>query len=296
MRGRNRRIGALMLVAAAVGAACGLRPLGIASNDHRPVISPDGRTLAFMSDRDGTWAIYLMPLDGSAPPQRVSDDPRGEWYGSWSPDGSQLSYHRSDEGISFLRTYIVATGEERPLGAQDGNRSGVRWAPDGHAVLYVCRPRGICAMTPEGDELGIAYGLDGGQHDPALSPDGSWIAYVDPLEDDGQDAFIQRTDGSNRIGITDDPGRTYGLDWSPDGRYLSYNTELDGNGDIYVYEVATGKHRRLTTDPTYEHLPTWSPDGTFLVFTAEQPDGERIYRIAPDGTGLQMVDTRGGAR
>lgn len=263
--------------------------------DHRPVISPDGKVLAFMSNRVGTWAVYTMPLDGSAPAERVSDDPRGEWYPDWSPDGSQITYYRqdSDGGASFLRTFDFHAGIERGLGPADGRRAGPRWTPDGTRVLYVCQGVGVCAMSSDGRDLGTVYGLEESQHDPALSPDGQWIAFVEPMADDSQEAFIMRIDGSERRRLTTDPGRTYGLDWSPDGRYLSYNTEVDGNADVYLFEPATGKHRRLTTDPGYEHLPRWSPDGTFLIFTSDRSGAERVYRIDLDGGNLAMVATDG---
>jgi TolB protein len=261
--------------------------------DHRPVVSPDGRNLAFMSNRSGTWSVYVMPLDGSAPARRVSDDARGEWYADWSPDGSSLVYHRSDgAGAVFLRGLDLATGREYALGPTDGDRAGARWAPDGSAIFYRCNGVGVCRMTPDGKEIGIAFGLDSGQGDPAVSPDGRWIAYTDPL-DGSEDAFIMRTDGSDRRRITDDPGRTYGMDWSPDGRFLGYNTEVDGNAELFVFVVATGERRRLTTDPGEDHLPRWSPHGTYLVFTSDRSGRERIYRIAPDGTGLTRVETAG---
>ena len=261
--------------------------------DHRPVVSPDGRTLAFMSNRTGTWSVYTMPLDGSHPPERVSDDPRGEWYPDWSPDGSTLVYHRyAGEGDQrFLRLYDVATGRESVLGAADGDRSYARWARDGTSVYYKCSP-GICRMALDGRELGVVTGLGGGQHDPSVSPDGQWIAYVDPLDGE-QDAFLRRLDGGDTLRLTNDAGSTYGLDWSPDGRWLCFNTEIDGNSDIWLYDTNTRERRRLTTHEAWEHLPRWAPDGSYVLFTSERSGGERIYRMRLDGTGLELVDTGG---
>ena len=118
------------------------------------------------------------------------------------------------------------------------------------------------------------------------------MAYVDPLEDNREEAFIMRVDGSERTQLTDDDGRTFGLDWSPDGRYLAYNSTVAGNSDIYTYDTQTGLHRRLTTDPAVEHQPRWAPDGRYMVFTSERTGAERVYRINADGTGLRMIRTR----
>ena len=97
------------------------------------------------------------------------------------------------------------------------------------------------------------------------------------------------------LGLTRDEGRTYGLDWSPDGRYLSYNTDVGGNADVYVYDTESGEHTRLTTHPAEDHLPRWSPDGRFLVFTSDRTGAERIYRMDVDGGGLEMIRTDRGA-
>lgn len=300
--GRNQAACSRMYRAVAASIACAtlIGPATVVEaqetwGDHRPVVSPDGRSLAFMSDRSGTWAVYIMPFDGSAPARRVSDDPRGEWYADWSPDSRRLVYHRSDpdRGTTFLRGYDTATRAEYALGPADGDRAGARWAPDGSAIYYRCGDRGVCRMSTDGQELGAAFGLDGGQSGATVSPDGQWVAYIDPLEDGAQDAFIMRTDGAGLRRVTDDPGGTYGIDWSPDGRFLAYNTEVDGNAEIFVFDVQTGEHRRLTDDPGEDHLPRWAPDGAWLVFTSDRTGVERVYRIAPDGTGLRRIDTGG---
>ena len=261
--------------------------------DHRPVVSPDGSTLAFMSDRTGTWVVYTMPLDGSASPERVSDDPRGEWYPDWAPDGTEITYYRQDGEAAFLRSFNVRTGRERALGPTDGYRAGPRWTPDGSRILYRCGETGVCAMTPEGGDLGVAYGLGSGQHGAALSPDGQRVLFVERTEEAGEEAFVMGIDGSERRRLTNDSGRTYGLDWSPDGRYVSYNTEVDGNADIYVLELATGERRRLTSHPAYDHLPRWAPGGEYLVFSSDREGGERVFRIDPDGSNLARIDTGG---
>lgn len=280
----------VVAIATTAGAWIGQETWG----DHRPVVSPDGETLVFMSNRSGTWSVYLMPLEGPPRPVRVSDDPRGEWYPDWSPDGSKLVYHRHDPdtGTSFLRLYDVSTGREEPLGAIDGNRRYARWAPDGRSLIYNCES-GVCAMTPNGRELGTVYGLDADQYEPAPSPDGSRVAFVQQLEGDLEEAILMRTDGTERTRLTHDDGRTYGLDWSRDGRWLAYNTTVDGNSDIYLYDTRSGTHTRLTSHEASEHLPRWSADGTYLVFTSERSGAERIYRIAPDGSDLRRIPTGG---
>lgn len=61
--------------------------------DVQPVFSPDGRRVAFSSDRGGGWDIWIIGVDGS-PPVQITDSPADELHPSWSPDGTHLVYCR----------------------------------------------------------------------------------------------------------------------------------------------------------------------------------------------------------
>ena len=61
------------------------------SKEWHPEVSPDGKQIAFMSDRDGNYEIYVMNIDGSHQ-KRLTNSPIDNWYPSWSPDGSQLIF------------------------------------------------------------------------------------------------------------------------------------------------------------------------------------------------------------
>ena len=59
--------------------------------EWHPEVSPDGKQIAFMSDRDGNFEIYVMNIDGSNQ-KRLTNSAIGDWYPSWSPDGSQIIF------------------------------------------------------------------------------------------------------------------------------------------------------------------------------------------------------------
>ena len=73
--------------------------------------------------------------------------------------------------------------------------------------------------------------------------------------------------------------------WSPDGRSIVFSGERNGNYDLYVIDVQTGKERRLTRDPRYELSPAWSPDGSLIAFVSGEYDSasDKLYVISPHG-------------
>ena len=77
--------------------------------DVRPSWSPDGRYIAFESERDGNWEIYVMDSDGSNP-RRLTDHPAEDKYPSWSPDGRHIAFQSSrDHGNYEIYVMDIAS-------------------------------------------------------------------------------------------------------------------------------------------------------------------------------------------
>lgn len=79
--------------------------------------------------------------------------------------------------------------------------------------------------------------------------------------------------------------------WSPDGRQLVFQSDRNGNSDIYISNVDGSGLRRLTDHPAPDLTPVWSPDGTTIVFQSVRDGREHLFRISVDGTGLQQLTT-----
>lgn len=269
-----------------------------AANDHRPVLSPDGRTLAFMSDREGTWAVYVMEMESGMPARRISADPHGEWYPDWSPDGTRLAYHRQPSTGSDLPRQVfvldVATGEERQLTRGAAHNAYARWSPDGEHLLFWSDRDGnleLYEMAPDGSGQRRLTRSEADDHDPALSPDGRWLAFVSRPPGGANEIHVARADGSHPRRLTDHGANTYGIDWSPDGRRIAYNTDVDGDQELHVLDVETGTSTRLTHSPGTDHLPRWIEGGRRLIFTSERSGAERIYTVRGDGSDVRLLET-----
>ena len=87
----------------------------------------------------------------------------------------------------------------------------------------------------------------------------------------------------NLTRLTYGAGLQTDVSWSPDGRWVAYAWDRDGNFDIWVQNVDAGQPTRVTSSAANETQPAWSPDGQRLVFRSED-----------DGGGLFTIDVKGG--
>ena len=103
-------------------------------------------------------------------------------------------------------------------------------------------------------------------------------------------------DGSNVQQLTHGPGPWQGSpDWSPDDRYIAYDSmSPDGRWHIWTIDADGGSPRQITTEPGEQNVPTWSNDGLWIYFSVDQGAGREIWRV-PAGGGRVKQITHGGS-
>jgi len=128
--------------------------------------------------------------------------------------------------------------------------------------------------------------------EPAVSPDGSQIAYASPVED-GFEIFLMDIASENERQITSDGVVNWAPSWSPDGTRLVFTSERDENIDLFVVDIETGEQTRMTTHSEEDYNPSWSPTGD-IVFNSKRTGSWEIYILQPDdGTVRQITESVG---
>ncbi len=202
-----------------------------AHNFHvRP--SPDGRLIAFDSDRDGERAVYVANADGTNV-RRVTAEGFAA-VPSWSPDGESLAYVRAEPGkpkVWNLWTTNLTTEETRRLtNHRVGQPWGGSWFPDGQRIAYSHEDRLVVLDLETGDERVYPSPRKGRLvRTPSVSPDGRRIIFQ--VRRDGA-WLLDLSDGSMRRVLTDPTAEEF--TWAPDGARVAYHSGQLGSWGVWV--------------------------------------------------------------
>jgi Tol biopolymer transport system component len=110
-----------------------------------------------------------------------------------------------------------------------------------------------------------------------------------------EEIWICDRDGRNPVQVTSFGGPDTGTPrWSPDGRWLAFDSSDAGNPNIYVINVEGGPPRQLTNGPSGNYMPSWSADGKQIYFKSDRSGSDQIWSVPPQG-GPAIQITRGGA-
>ena len=276
--------------------------------DAQPKFSPDGKWIAFLSDREGMENVWIMKANGSEP-QQVSKDPNSEFASpSWSPDGKYIFVSKTNFGIGPREIWMyhidggtgIQVTKSKPtptIRRQDRpNDMGVVASADGR-YLYYAERRGdfsYNAMLPQwvikrkdrrtGDEDVIIQQPESAFR-PLLSPDGQFMLYVSRYETEtglrlrnlhtGEDRWV-------RYPVTrDDQEALFTRDLFPGYAFMPGAKEIvyNQNGKIRRLNLATGAEQVIpfTANVSMDLGPK-------LDFPQKEPSGPVKVRLIMDPT------------
>jgi TolB protein len=246
-------------------------------------ILPPSEQIAFQSDQDGNWDIYLFDMRANLV-HNLSQNAADDYAPAWSPDGSELIFYSDHDGDQRAELHILnlETMEILPFGEQDRDYRRAGWSPDGLQLVYTIGYGQMQLVNAEGNVIALGYGFN-----PRWSPDGSWILYYADSQDSlNAEIYALNTAESRLLNLTRNIANDWSPAWSPDGETIAFVTSRDGNAELYLMQnclIATTNCdltvRRLTDNLTNDASPSWSPDGRMLVYETLQGESNDLYVI-----------------
>lgn len=242
-----------------------------------PAISPQGDKIAFISDRDDYFSIYLMNAsDGKVTKKLVNGQTQSNFEElhlltpglTWSPDGKEIAVAVKSGSHDAINIVNVSSGDiqEIPFDNLDGVFS-VSWSPDGERLAFVgnsSQQSDIYVYDLKNKVLSNLTNDIFSDSDPSWSPDGKTIYFVS-----------DRGDYLNKSGVP----RDFRI-WN-----FGYN-----QAHIYSIDVATGMIQRLTHSELGEDsYPTPAPDGKHLYYVSDKTGISNLYYMDLDSDKSQPI-------
>ena len=270
--------GALMALALACGSGPEPTPTPWPTADNTSV-----SRIAFATNRDGNWEIYVMNADGSDP-HNVTNNPAIDSHPSWSPNGSKIAFQSERDGNLEIYAMNSDGSEQVRLTNDRGTDHSPAWSPDGTKIAFISDRRGrhsVWTMNAEdGSELEDVTGSYVNSRWPTWHPRSHTLAY-----ETGHDVRVVRID---EVLLNEKPvdhsnffdGFFVGwLDWSPDGKKLAmisnHQERTEFTRLLYTSQLDGFRFRRLFDNPSglrYER-PSWAPDSNMIVYSVEDAEG-----------------------
>jgi eukaryotic-like serine/threonine-protein kinase len=270
-----------------------------AGEETSPSLSPDGSSIAYSARVNGSLNIYSQRVGGRNATPIVNDPERDEGGAAYSPDGSLIAFHESDDlGGIFV---AGATGESVRRVTDVGFDPA--WSPDAKQVAFATEEI-TDPSARMGDSALYVVAAAGGTPRRVVEGDGvqpSWSPSRERLvywsNTGGQrDIYTVAAAGGTRVAVTQDSAIDWSPVWSPDGRFIYFSSDRGGAMNIWRIAVDESSGRPLASpEPVTAGvqasaaLPRFSRDGSRLAFRS------RVASINPVTIPFDPATTRAGA-
>ena len=223
-----------------------------------PMPSPDGRWIAFQSDHDGDFEIYVMNRYGGQLRQ-LTHNTVLDRLAAWSPAGDRIIHSTDTRGDRTFDLHSIGQidGDGQPIYSDGWRNSHARFSPDGKYIVFTAGP--------------------------AVQDASTW-----------EIRLMERDSGETRL-LTDNDVRDASPAFHPDGQRILYVTTIGGARALASMNLEGQDRRILYTGPGSVWSANYSPDGQFIVLTATVNGLDRLFLMDARGGSAQQITVSGGA-
>jgi dipeptidyl aminopeptidase/acylaminoacyl peptidase len=265
-----------------------------------PHISPDGQWVAYVltsvnqKQNHRESSVWLVPIDGSSAPRRLTADGFNSNSPRWSPDGATLAVLSTRSAGSSAadrprpEIYLLPMaggGEARPLTKLRNGIQSYQWSPDGSRIVLVGSSGPLDNIPPADRKSDVRHY----SHIDYKFNDTGWF------DDKRRHLWVVNVPGGEAKQITE--GQDWNdtdPQWSPDGTRIAFVSDRTGkaydgshNTDVWVIPASGGALTKISDHPFEDESPRWSPDGQQILFTG-QTERHQFRK-------LYLADSAGGS-
>ena len=253
------------------------------TDDYSPAISPDGKWLAFASNRLQNAELYLMDIQTRSLRQLTHTDELDEYMPAFSPDGKSLAFVTERTRGGMMLPPVQASGSDPTS-----------------AAIYL--------MDIDGRNQRSVIDIEGAQRAPVFSPDGKRIAFESKAPTNGNERasgdvdnndtleiYIIHTDGTNKTQLTHNNVDDGHPTWAPDGKRIAFTSMVDDIYQISIVNATGGPAKQLTFSRASHYQPTFSPDGNRILYISSDYNHYTLWMMDANGANKIQLTNHVGA-
>ena len=207
----------------------------------------------------------------------------------------QMFSARLSDTTSYIQTVDVYSGKIDTILEINAHVEAPNWHPDDQSLILNSYGRlyRLNIQTRKLSEIPTGFATSC-NNDHGISPDHKWLAishndHTDPSPKPYKSViYVVPLEGGTPRRVTEEV-MSFWHGWSPDGTFLTYCAERDGNYDVYKISVDGGEEIRLTTADGLDDGPEYSPDGAYIYYNSYKSGHMQIWRMRDDGSHQEQM-------
>jgi len=268
-------------------------------DETAPVVSPDGKTVAFQVFKDNQYDIWTLDGASGRNQIQVTTHPSNDLQPAWTPDGRSLVFTSDRLGSYALWRQLASGGGGTTMITKGADMSDFAPTVDpksGKKIAFTSRGavKEVFVVTGSKQytifEKNLPYiwtvNLDGSELTqfaqgayPVWSPDGAKLSFSSDVSGNW-DIWVMNADGAGLTQLTDDQKNQFAPSFSPDGKWLAFASNISGSYDVWLMKTDGSARTQLTADKSEEVTPFWGVDGN-IYFASNKTGSWDIWRLTP---------------